>query len=111
MARDPRPLEVLLGSSAPCLSLLIGYFEVRHACAGAAREHGMPTLQCTCCGATHDTAATGPHLALTPLMFGCQACGCREPLRIGVISDSSDRDKLARVARDEAKSTRMRTDA
>jgi hypothetical protein len=44
----------------------------------------MPTLQCTSCGATYHTAATGPHLALAPLMFGCQSCGSREPLHIGV---------------------------
>ncbi len=71
----------------------------------------MPTLQCTCCGATYQTSATGPHLALAPLMVGCQACGSREPLRIGVISDSSDRDEVAGVPRDEAESMRMRTDA
>ena len=46
----------------------------------------MPTLQCTSCGATYQTAATGPHLALAPLMFGCQTCGSHEPLRIGVRS-------------------------
>jgi hypothetical protein len=44
-------------------------------------------------------------------MFGCQACGSQEPLRIGVISDSSSRDEVAGVARDEAESMRMRTDA
>ena len=44
----------------------------------------MPTLQCTSCGATYHTAATGPHLALAPLMLGCQSCGSREPLHIGV---------------------------
>jgi predicted nucleic acid-binding Zn-ribbon protein len=71
----------------------------------------MPTLQCTRCGATHHTAATGPHLALAPLMFGCQACGSREPLRIGAISNSSDRDEVAGVARGEAESMQMRTDA
>jgi hypothetical protein len=49
----------------------------------------MPTLQCTSCGATYHTAATGPHLALAPLPFGCQSCGSREPLHIGVTSASA----------------------
>ena len=49
----------------------------------------MPTLQCTSCGATYPTAATGPHLALAPLMFGCQSCGSRGPLHIGVTSVSA----------------------
>jgi predicted nucleic acid-binding Zn-ribbon protein len=49
----------------------------------------MPTLQCTSCGATYYAAATGPHLALAPLMSGCQSCGSREPLHIGVISVST----------------------
>ena len=49
----------------------------------------MPTLQCTSCGATYHTAVTGPHLALAPLMFGCDACGSREPLHIGVTSGSA----------------------
>jgi hypothetical protein len=49
----------------------------------------MPTLQCTSCGATYHTAASGPHLALAPLMYRCQACGSDEPLHIGVISDST----------------------
>jgi hypothetical protein len=44
----------------------------------------MPTLQCTSCGATYHTAATGPHVALAPLMFGCESCGSHEPLHIGV---------------------------
>jgi hypothetical protein len=48
----------------------------------------MPTLQCTSCGATYHTAASGPHLALAPLLFGCNACGSHEPLHIGVISHS-----------------------
>jgi hypothetical protein len=48
----------------------------------------MPTLQCTSCGATYHTAATGPHLALAPLMFGCRSCGSGEPLHIGVASSS-----------------------
>ena len=49
----------------------------------------MPTLQCTSCGATYHTHVTGPHLALAPLTFGCDACGSREPLRIGVTSASA----------------------
>ena len=44
----------------------------------------MPTLQCTSCGATYHTAVTGPHLALAPLLVGCQSCGSSEPLHIGV---------------------------
>jgi predicted nucleic acid-binding Zn-ribbon protein len=54
----------------------------------------MPTLQCTSCGATYHTAAAPPHLALAPLMSGCQACGSREPLHIGVISESGEQDRL-----------------
>jgi hypothetical protein len=53
---------------------------------GGYRRVPMPTLQCTSCGATYHTAATGPHLALTPLIYGCQSCGSREPLHIGVTS-------------------------
>ena len=50
----------------------------------------MPTLQCTSCGATYYTAATGPHLALSPLLYGCQSCDSREPLHIiGVTSVSA----------------------
>jgi hypothetical protein len=51
---------------------------------GGYRRIPMPTLQCTSCGATYHTAATGPHLALAPLVYGCQSCGSREPLHIGV---------------------------
>jgi hypothetical protein len=53
----------------------------------------MPTLQCTSCGATYHTAATGPHLALAPLVFGCQSCGSREPLHIGVTTVSPTEDE------------------
>jgi predicted nucleic acid-binding Zn-ribbon protein len=49
----------------------------------------MATLQCTSCGATYHTAATGPHLALSPLLYGCESCGSREPLHIGVTSVSA----------------------
>ena len=49
----------------------------------------MPTLQCTSCGATYHTAASGPHLALSPLIYGCESCGSREPLHIGVTSVSA----------------------
>jgi hypothetical protein len=49
----------------------------------------MPTLLCTSCGATYYTAATGPHFALAPLIYGCQSCGSREPLHIGVRSVST----------------------
>ena len=56
---------------------------------GGHQQVQMPTLQCTSCGATYHTAATGPHLALAPLAFGCQACGSREPLHIGVTSVSA----------------------
>jgi hypothetical protein len=56
---------------------------------GGYRGVVMPTLQCTSCGATYYTAATGPHLALAPLIYGCESCGSREPLHIGVISVSA----------------------
>jgi hypothetical protein len=49
----------------------------------------MPTLQCTSCRATYHTAATGPHLALPPLIYGCLSCGYRAPLHIGVIPVST----------------------
>ena len=49
----------------------------------------MPTLQCTSCGATYHTAASGPQLALSPLIYGCESCGSREPLHIGVTSVSA----------------------
>jgi hypothetical protein len=56
---------------------------------GGYRRVPMPTLQCTSCGATYHTAATGPHLALAPLMFGCQSCSSHEPLHIGATSVST----------------------
>ncbi len=70
----------------------------------------MPTLQCTSCGATYYTAAAGPHLALAPLMFGCQVCGSGEPLHIGVVSDPATGDDAAGVAPDQPEGARVRID-
>ena len=70
----------------------------------------MATLRCLACGATYYTAVTGPGHAFVA-EFGCESCGCAEPLRPCLAAASTTVDGVTTVAREKPVAHGVGTDA